>query len=854
MRPHRSTLSSLLPLLVAVVSLSVTAWLWSHEREVGRRTLRADFDFSVRQTASRIEQRMASYEQMLRGAQGLFRAAGVVDRGHFAAYVDALMSGADFAGIQAICYHPLGDAGGVPTGHLTFVAPDTPSNLGALGQDAWSDPARRVAMSLARDSGGLAISARLPAGPADGADAAPGFSIWLPLYAPNRPADSVADRRAALTGWVSASIRMSDLMSSLYGEGTPGIDVRIHDGVGQTRESLMYPTGADAQASGPRPGAYSAQEYIAFAGHTWTLGVGARPEFEQSHGRDAAPVIALSGVVLSLLLALTTHQLVTGRARAHETARAMTRRLRASEERYRQIVETTDEGVWLTDAEGLTTFVNPKLARMLGCEPAAIIGRPMADFLEPADADEAAAEDPPAGSGPRERRFRRPDGSTLWVSVTVSPLASAGGTPGGTLAMVTDVSRRHAAEATRQQLEAQLRESQKMEAIGTLAGGIAHDFNNILAAIIGNVALARDAVSGGGPVLPPLDQIGQAATRARSLVQQILAFGRRQPPRRVVQPMRPQVEEALRLLRPILPALVELELQLADEPLPVAADATQLQQVVMNLCTNAWHALKGRPGRITVGLAPLPADPRRAARPGAPPPGRCAHLWVADTGCGMDAATRARVFEPFFTTKPVGQGTGLGLSVVHGIVATHDGTIAVESAPDRGSRFDLYFPLAVEAPPAEPPAERATPAPARAGEHVVCVDDDPLMLLMMQGLLQRSGYRVSCHEDPQEALAALRADPGGADLVVSDYNMPGLSGLDLARELRRLRPGLPVVISTGFLSEDVHAAAAKIGVSALLQKEYTLERLPGIVQRVLDEARAAAEAAAGAATAAPARA
>ena len=838
MRLNRS-LPSLLPLLVGAISLGITGWLWAHEQLTTERALRADFDFSVRQTASRIEQRMASYEQMLRGVQGLFRASTAVDREHFDAYVDALLAGADFAAVQALAYTPVlvGPAGTLAP--VAYIAPATGPNLRTVGDDAYADPVRRAAMLLARDSGGIGITQGGPKLVDAGATGQPAFVLFLPLYVRGRPLDTVAQRRAALGGWVSASVRMSDLMSSLYGEGAPGVEVRIHDGVEQNPRTLLYESAP--RAAGAAPARFEAQEYIGFAGHTWTLGISTQPAFEQRHGRDAAPIIALSGIGLSLLLALLTRQLVTGRSRAHEAAKAMTRELRASEERYRLIVETADEGVWMTDARARTSFVNPKMARLLGYTPDEMIGRERADFSDDGPPAAPAGEPAPAPvpapvpstAERRESKFRRKDGSMLWASVATNPVFDAAGDAAGALAMVTDVTEKKHADAARAQLEAQLRESQKMEAIGTLAGGIAHDFNNILAAILGNAALAGQHAQDNQAALASLEQINKAAVRARGLVQQILAFSRRQPHTLVIQPLRPLVEESASLLRPILPALAELELKLAEAPVHIAADSTQLQQVLMNLCTNASHALKGLAGRITVGLDSVLVDTEMARRLGGMQPGMCAHLWVSDTGCGMDETTRARVFDPFFTTKPVGQGTGLGLSVVHGIVATHHGAIGVESAPGRGSRFDLYFPLLEpHARPAPVPARSPDPPPS-PGQHVLYVDDDPVMVVMVQSLLQRAGYRVTCFEDPRQVIAALHAGAETFDLVVTDFNMPGLSGLDLARELARIRPGLPVVISSGYVSEDLSAAAAQAGVRSLVQKEYTLERLAGVVHRVL---------------------
>jgi len=398
--------------------------------------------------------------------------------------------------------------------------------------------------------------------------------------------------------------------------------------------------------------------------------------------------------------------------------------------------------------------------------------------------------------------------------------------------------------ATRDRFEAQLRDVQKMESIGTLAGGIAHDFNNILGAILGNVALARDDVGPGHPALVSLEEIHKASVRARNLVQQILAFSRHEPQELVTQPLRPVVEETCKLLRATLPARVTLDVRLGEQPLPVLADTTQVQQVLMNLCTNAWQALKDGGGRIVVGLEEAVLDTATSQRLGAVPAGPYAHLWVSDSGVGMDAATRERVFEPFFTTKPVGQGTGLGLSVVHGIVRAHHGAIDVDTAPGQGCTFHLYFPLAALLPAATitaAEAAEATPAAPAVGhgEHVLYVDDDPTMLIMVERILERSGYRVSTCPSALEAIAAVRAQPEAYDCVVTDYNMPDFSGLDFARELARLRPRLPVIISSGYVTPELRDEARLAGVRGLLEKQNTFQDLTRLVGRILAEDAAA---------------
>jgi PAS domain S-box-containing protein len=877
----KRVLPPLLALFVGAITLAFTVGLCIHERDSEQQRLRSVFDANTRQTAGRIEQRVANYEQMLRGVQGLFSASDVVDPAAFRTYVDTVMAGPDAAGLQSVAYNALVPRDALPAyiermrrqGHpdfevrppgvrdfhapLTLVAPDSSANRTVIGYDSMSDATRRNAMLQARDSGNATLTAlvqlRVDAGP----DLKAGCLLYLPVYAKGAATGTIAERRAHGIGWVRAAFRVGDLMSTLYGEQSPGLMVRLHDGTDTSDASLMYrsdtPGDAGVVPAGPRPEPrFQAQEYVTLAGHTWTVQLSSLPEFERVHERNASTVILVAGIVLSLLLAVITHQLVTGRKRAYAAAQAMTRELRASEERYRRIVETAGEGIWLLDAAHRIAFVNPRIAQWLGVPEAQMQGRPMDDFMDPDEAARcraalaALATQGSGDSGAIELRLRRADGSAMWVSVSMRPIFDDAGNASGALGMLTDINERRVAEERRAALETQLRDAQKMEAIGTLAGGIAHDFNNILAAIIGNVAAAREDAAIGLSADSSLAQIERAAMRARSLVQQILTFSRMQAQELHTQALQPVIEETLDMLRAAIPAQVELRVSLPRQPVYVRADATQIQQVVMNLCTNAWHALPAGRGRIEVGLAVEDAAPvRRAHRGGAlqPPAGSAmasaslrgprAHLWIADNGSGMDEATRARVFEPFFTTKQVGQGTGLGLAVVHGIVSVHGGAIHVDSAPGVGSRFDLWFPLQ-EAPKQEPDTAHAeASAPRGDGEHVLCVDDDPAMVLMVDGLLQRAGYKVTVFEQPAAALARVRADPQAFDIVVTDYNMPEMNGMELASAIARVAPQLPVIITSGFISDEMRQQAGALHVGALLQKEYTLERLAGLVHSVL---------------------
>jgi PAS domain S-box-containing protein len=517
--------------------------------------------------------------------------------------------------------------------------------------------------------------------------------------------------------------------------------------------------------------------------------------------------------------------------------------LRTSEERLQRALDASSLALWDFDVPSGEVYLSESWAQMMGLprEATRTTFAELADRVPQAEragllqALVTALKDG-AQSYRVEHRVERSGGEPLWIRSEGQVVErSAAGRALRMLGTNRDITALKQGAAARLHLEAQLRELQKMEAIGTLAAGIAHDFNNILGAILGHLALAREDLGAAHPAARGLEQINKSAQRARSLVQQILAFGRHQPQTLVNRALAPLVEESIALLRATLPAGVSLHVELPPRPLHVLADATQVQQVLMNLCTNAWHALQGQAGKVDVGLEPVTLPSARCAAPTMVPEGAYAHLWVSDTGCGMDAATQARMFEPFFTTKPTGQGTGLGLSVVHGIVAAHGGAIWVDSTLGVGSTFHVVFPL-VAAQDQAVASEWSDLPPLQtdgAGLHVLYVDDDEVMLLLVERLLSRRSYRVTCCQDPREALAALRANPGGFDLIVSDFNMPGLSGLDVAREAAQIRADLPVVISSGHLSDEQRSALRDCGVIYLIRKENTLEELGPIVDRAL---------------------
>jgi signal transduction histidine kinase/DNA-binding response OmpR family regulator len=576
------------------------------------------------------------------------------------------------------------------------------------------------------------------------------------------------------------------------------------------------------------------------------------------------PIFELSELDIVLVQVLERARLLNENRRYERELEALvearTAALEASDRRLYQTIEGAAVGVFVVDEAGVVTHWNRACELITGVAARDVLGTvgvrgafargdlPLLcdmvlrgtpfDEMRARCAFEIAQSATVPGAYEFEDFFFGLGESGKWLFLTASPLRAADGAVEGVIETVQDVTPRKTAERIAARLDARMRQAQKMEALGTLARGIAHDFNNILAVAIGFAEMAREAVPDDGKAAAHLDRVLASQNRAAQLVRRILSFGRKSDPSLASFRLGPAVSEAVALVRETLPSSVRVATRVDPACGPILADGDQIGQVLLNLCTNACRAMAEAGGDLTISVdavevdAPLPSELVGGATL---EPGRYARVTVADTGIGVDEATRRRMFEPYFSTKPVGEGTGLGLAVVHGIVARHGGAIRVDSARGEGTRVELYFPLSEQlqrslVPGAPAPGEE----PVRGNERVMYVDDEPQLVQLVEAALGQMGYRVTGFLSGERALEAFSEGPGAFDVAILDYVMPGLTGVETARRLHAARGDLPIILCTGFGVGITKADAERIGICEHLAKPTSVRAIAAAIRREID--------------------
>jgi len=503
--------------------------------------------------------------------------------------------------------------------------------------------------------------------------------------------------------------------------------------------------------------------------------------------------------------------------------------LRQNEKFLRNILELLPVGVWITDPQGVITYGNPAAHRIWG-ESRDVGLVPFKEFkgwwlatgkpIEPEEWAVARAIRKGEASLNEEVEIECFDGSHKSILNSAIPLRNEKNEIIGAFIINDDITERRRTEQA-------VRQMQKMEALGTLAGGIAHDFNNLLMPIVINTELALlDVKKGILPSLTYMQLVKEAATRGQGLVKQIITFSRqREQPRQPVD-INPVIKEALKFLRASIPKNIEIRSSLEVDPAVVLADPTQIHQVLMNLCSNAAFAMRGQRGLLQVTVTRVEMDPEAAAWQADLKPGAYLRLTVSDTGHGMDPEVRDRAFDPFFTTKKPGEGTGMGLAVVHGIIQNHEGAITLETEVGKGTTVHVFLPWVQADEPQEPVPSGPIPT---GKERILLVDDEEIQVQTLQHMLERLGYRVIGKTSALEALEIFRSHPDVFDLVITDQTMPALTGAELSRELLRLRPDLPIILYTGYSETFDEEEARAIGIRDFAVKPMTVM---GLAERI----------------------
>ena len=507
-----------------------------------------------------------------------------------------------------------------------------------------------------------------------------------------------------------------------------------------------------------------------------------------------------------------------------------------SESHLRSLVDTIPDLIWLKDQDGVYLSCNPMFERFFGAKESEIVGKTDYDFVDRDLADFFRANDRKAMAANKPRKneealtFAENGYKGLFETIK-TPMHNSNGEFIGVLGIARDITELRNAENEKLRLERQLKHIQKMESIGNLAGGIAHEFNNVLGIILGNAELAIDDVPDWNPAKESLKEIRKASFRAKEVVAQILSFARKTITALKPLEVNTVVKESLKLMRASIPTMIDIQQSIPAKPSTIFGDPTEIHQIVINLCNNASHAMKETGGILKVEISEVSLNEDSAFRYEALSPGDFVRLTVKDSGEGITPDVLENVFEPYFTTKEFGEGNGMGLSVVYGLVKKCKGAIKIDSIVGKGTTVEVLFPKIEEETPAEEKIEGELP---KGNERILLVDDDPSIVSMICQMLERFGYTVTSMTDSTTALERFKSAPDDFDLVITDMSMPKMSGDQLAAELMKIRKDVPILLCTGHSDAVDEKKARQIGIKGFAMKPLDMSKLASAVREALD--------------------
>ncbi|MFO7931323.1 MAG: PAS domain S-box protein [Desulfosalsimonas sp.] len=522
------------------------------------------------------------------------------------------------------------------------------------------------------------------------------------------------------------------------------------------------------------------------------------------------------------------HTDVTERKKAEDA-------LRQSEEKYRILVENAKEAIFVAQ-DGMIRFANQPTCELTGCSLGELTSRKFTDFLHPEDSEFVLDRHYKRLQGIKTEseycfRIMQSSGDVRWGELKSVEIEWEGRP--ATLNFLSDVTEQRKAEQEREDLEMRLRQSQKIEALGTLTGGVAHDFNNILSIIMGYAELLQAELPEDHEAQKGLREISAAGSRARDVVRQLLTFSRRGEEEKSAQNISFIIKEGIRMIRSTTPSFIEIREQVSTDLPLVLANPTQIHQLIINLCKNASDAMAENGGVLTVRLDRQALEEKMPAFGSDLPAGDYVKLTVGDTGEGIEAECLEKIFDPYFTTKEIEKGTGLGLSVVLGIVQDIGGGIVVDSETDCGSRFEVFFPALRRS--AETPLPQRGENPAGGTETILFIDDEATVASLSELRLERLGYTTVCETDPEKALHRFAQDPDAFDLVITDMTMPKMTGDILSMEILKIRPEMKIILCTGYSEKISEQEAMKAGIAGYMEKPVEVSDLARVVRSVLDD-------------------